>query len=274
MASHHAHSSASALTCQRCHQPLILDSTITSLTPAQYSLITSALPQPSSPSHLPATAKLNALPPSSRAAAKIWAEANNVTNSSQYRGVGDSFVLLSDSIAHPPTGPSHYSRLAPPTSPRDRHLPPENTLGPLSLASNLHDILSSKTPISHPLCTDCTSLLQQELQKQLEELSKERDAYIGFEKEIIRNRDALKSIHLNGAENLKSGDDESELGDYDLEGTDAEWEMLSKRKAELAKEEEGLKRILAEREAELARVKEKEESMKREEEAVEREETE
>jgi len=105
----------------------------------------------------------------------------------------------------------------------------------------------------------------------LEELSKERDAYINFEREITRNRDALKARGTNG--NTKT-DGSRELGGYDIEGGDEEWEELSRRKIELQKEEEDLIKVLAEKEAELGSVRQEEKAMKQEEEAVDKEETE
>jgi beclin 1 len=70
--------------------------------------------------------------------------------------------------------------------------------------------LSSRTPIDHPLCTECTTLLQSELQKELEELSRERDAYIAFERGVLRDRENLRADR-NKAE-------DGSLGEYDIEG--------------------------------------------------------
>jgi beclin 1 len=228
------------LSCQRCHQPLILDPSIADLTPSSQNLITSTLPGPSRLSTLSQDAKLAALPPSSRESAKIWHD------NTAHRNVAESFILLNESSILPVQNQSLAA------------------LGGPALASNLHTLLSSKTPISHPLCTECTALLQSELQKEVEELSRERDAYINFERGILRNRE--------GHGRRKSLDEG--LWETDLEGTGEEWEALMKRKEELEREEERLKLVLEQKEKELDQVKIEEERSKREEEQLEREEEE
>jgi beclin 1 len=46
--------------------------------------------------------------------------------------------------------------------------------------SRLFEIISSRTDIDHPICTECTEMLVDGLQKRLVEATKERDAYISF----------------------------------------------------------------------------------------------
>ena len=203
------------------------------------------MPHPSPSSSLPPSTKLSQLPPSSRASTKIWADAQ------------ESFILLSDSALGPLPGPyRHNGNPLTPLSPGDSP----------ALAANLHALLSSRIPIDLPLCTECTALLQSELQKQLEELSRERDAYIAFEKGILRNRDELTKSRKKG--------EEDELGEEDIEGTQDEFVELTRRKNELESEEESLRRVLAEKEKELDGVRAEEERVKREEDDVEREEEE
>lgn len=161
--------------------------------------------------------------------------------------MAESFIVLGDSpINLSPASSSHIAN-----SP--------------NLAANLHSILSSRTPVSHPLCVDCTGMLQVELQKELEELTRERDAYLNFEKGINRNRDDIKS------KRRKSSD---ELGEHNLEGDEEEWQDLTKRKKELEGEEARLKRILAEKENELHAMRDEELRVKEEEEELDRLETE
>ncbi|ODO07168.1 beclin 1 [Cryptococcus wingfieldii CBS 7118] len=250
--------------CQRCSQvsappacpahpqPLQL----APLSPAHYSLISSSLPDSpaSSIDDWPPFEKLAALPPSSRQSAKVWADANLSTpgaGSSRHggRSVAESFILLSDSALYPKPSPSPSIQNPPHAS---------------HLSAQLHSILSGNTPISHPLCTECTASLTAEFQKKAEELGKERDAYIGFEQGILRNREKLKSKVPSKA---KPG-----LGGHDVEGTDAEWAALTRRKKELQDEEEQLKAILEGKEKELDVAEHEEELAKAEEEEVEREE--
>ena len=134
--------------------------------------------------------------------------------------------------------------------------------------ANLHAILSSQTPVSHPLCTECTALLQAELQRQLEELTRERDAYLAFEKGILKNKESLKSSRRHTPQ------DGEGLGAYDIEGTEEDWQALHRRKRELENEEEQLKKLLAEKEKQLAKVRKEEERVKLEEEDIVKEEEE
>ena len=150
-----------------------------------------------------------------------------------------------------------------------------------TLTANLHAILSSRTPISHPLCTECTTLLQVELQKELEELSRERDAYIEFQRGVIRNRETLGKHRPDGGGASRgkgsrdgTGQNEDGLGAYDIEGTEEEWDALVRRKKELEREEEKLRAALEEQERELERAEEEAERVEREEAAMERSEDE
>ncbi|ORX36010.1 autophagy protein Apg6-domain-containing protein [Kockovaella imperatae] len=241
---------ASHLNCQRCNQPILLDPAIANLSPSTFSLITSALPSTSSQSALSPADKLAALPPASQPGARIWAAANGFASRHQaHHNVAESFVLLSDSVMHPTpslsAGPSSGQNPSP------------------ALAANLHAILSSRTPISHPLCTECTAMLQSELQRELEELTRERDAYLAFEKGIAKNRDSLRSRRRAESETL---------GEHDLEGTEEEWQALHRRKRELDGEEEALKKVLVEKEKQLAKMRQEEERVKLEEEEMKREE--
>lgn len=187
--------------------------------------------------------KLSSLPPSSRQGAAIWAESHQIA----LKPVAESFILLGESTINlPSASPSHVSN-----SP--------------NLAANLHAILSSRTPISHPLCVDCTSMLQAELQKELEELSRERDAYIHFEKGILRNREDVKGKRRQSVEGL---------GEHDLEGDEDEWQDLTKRVSELEDEEAKLRKVLAEKERELEQRRKEEDEMAEEEREVDRLETE
>lgn len=108
-------------------------------------------------------------------------------------------------------------------------------------------------------------MLQAELQKELEELSRERDAYIHFEKGILRNREDVKGKRRQSVEGL---------GEHDLEGDEDEWQDLTKRVSELEDEEAKLRKVLAEKERELEQRRKEEDEMAEEEREVDRLETE
>ena len=50
--------------------------------------------------------------------------------------------------------------------------------------NRLFEILSSRSDIDHPICTECTDLLLSQLQNRLTTATKERDAYIAFLKNL------------------------------------------------------------------------------------------
>jgi beclin 1 len=161
---------------------------------------------------------------------------------------------------------------------------PRQGLSSTELAQNLHHLISSKTPISHPICVECITLLQAELQTELDELQRERDAYIAFEQGILRNRELVQGSKSKGDRDTGRGkskgkvpdkeDVKDGLGEFDMEGTQEEWDHLIRRKKELAEEEEQLVAELRKRESELGAMREEEEAVKREEERVDNEEQE
>ncbi|WVQ85262.1 hypothetical protein IAT38_007427 [Cryptococcus sp. DSM 104549] len=266
--------SSDTYTCQRCHNALLLDPSVANITPAQYSSITSALPSPASSSGISSFEKLAALPPSSRPASKIWSDANVSTpgagpsrqaSAAGSRSVAESFILLSESALYPsPTYQAPSPSAVGVTPPHQQHL-----------AAHLHSVISSNTPISHPLCTECTTLMTGEFQKKAEDLGRERDAYIGFEQGILRNRERVRSHgNMKSREGKGKSKGEKGLGAEDVEGTDQEWEKLMRRKRELEDEEEKLKMLLEEKEGILDEVREEEKKVKAEEEEVERQENE
>lgn len=50
------------------------------------------------------------------------------------------------------------------------------------MTASLLSLLTSRTPNDHPLCADCAKALQDTLQSRLEDVQRERDAYISFER--------------------------------------------------------------------------------------------
>ena len=50
--------------------------------------------------------------------------------------------------------------------------------------ARLFEILSARSDIDHPICVECTELLVDGLQRRLEAATRERDAYVGFFKQV------------------------------------------------------------------------------------------
>jgi beclin len=119
----------------------------------------------------------------------------------------ESFVFLQDSVIR--NIPSHVSfpsqiRNSPSvdsgaTTPRN-DLPPDDVdhVNPSPLSHHLRstqrllNLLSSRTDVDHPLCAECTHILLSTLTRQLDEIKKERDGYIAFEKEAKKEKEREK----------------------------------------------------------------------------------
>jgi len=99
-----------------------------------------------------------------------------------------SFVMLTDSQVVPPSAPDRDSGAG-----RVRESPRSSVIassgagdeqGRLSskmdAAARLFEILSARSDIDHPICVECADLLLDGLQKRLNSVTKERDAYVEF----------------------------------------------------------------------------------------------
>ena len=104
-----------------------------------------------------------------------------------------SFVMLTDSQVVSPQhalngqeeaqakqGPKQMDGISVDTS-----TDPKQTLShQIESTTRLYEILSSRSDIDHPICTECTELLLSQLQSRLSASTKERDAYISFLKTL------------------------------------------------------------------------------------------
>ncbi|KAI5453591.1 Vacuolar protein sorting-associated protein atg6 [Naganishia albida] len=194
-----------AYTCQRCKQPLLLDASLSDLSQSQYDIIAGSLPpeeqdDPSSSlTQLEKLARIPALPESKAAYLSTLQEReqrrkdrHHPQQSRQHVGVGghrhpaESFVLLSQSQIAPPaphdTVPGiHRSKTTLGIGSASRPTKPAPS-GKQNMTASLLSLLTSRTPNDHPLCADCAKALQDTLQSRLEDVQRERDAYISFER--------------------------------------------------------------------------------------------
>ncbi|KAJ3999635.1 autophagy protein Apg6-domain-containing protein [Lentinula boryana] len=209
-----------SVVCQQCKEPLQLDASLVDLAPSAYDTIIASLPPRSSSTHarhatdaeklqqLSAPASVKEIwrnsqgSPSAVASLSPKAQGKQPQNSSV--SPHDSFVLLQDSVVHhtpsvttPARSKKGSIKTKGPSNPAPVSKPPEtvapNSNSPLShhLRSTvrLFNLISSRTDIDHPLCAECTQVLLNTLQRQLDETKKERDGYIAFEKEVRKERD-------------------------------------------------------------------------------------
>lgn len=104
-----------------------------------------------------------------------------------------SFVILTDSQVVPPQTASASHDSSQPKqnisraniAPHDPSNDPKQTLShQIESTTRLFEVLSSRSDIDHPICTECTELLLSSLQARLSAATKERDAYIAFLKNL------------------------------------------------------------------------------------------
>lgn len=101
-----------------------------------------------------------------------------------------SFVMLTDSQVVPPqpTINGHETKTKSKQAgaiPQDPSSDPKQSLShQIESTTRLFEILSSRSDIDHPICTECTDLLLTSLQSRLSASVKERDAYITFLKSL------------------------------------------------------------------------------------------
>ncbi|KAL7411274.1 autophagy protein Apg6-domain-containing protein [Mrakia frigida] len=218
------------VTCQSCRQPLQLDPSLLGIQQSQYMLISSSLPNPPPPSPLSRLDRITQLhAPSSSKQAYLAVTSSPSPSSSRPSPhkpsrltPADSFVLLppsanlpsSSSSSTTPTTPSFASSSTANTPTNKEEKPTKQTL-----ITSLLELVSSRTDTDHPLCSECARLLQEVLKERLEDVKRERDGYIAFERKFkgaenggrkgeeevegLRRRvEELKQTHLSSLSSL------------------------------------------------------------------------
>lgn len=103
-----------------------------------------------------------------------------------------SFVMLTESQVVPPRATTNGNGTPSKSKPQKRNAnaeePPNREQPKLSQqiesTTRLFEILSARSDIDHPICTECTDLLLSQLQGRLSSATKERDTYISFLKSL------------------------------------------------------------------------------------------
>ncbi|KAL8947818.1 MAG: hypothetical protein Q9222_005945 [Ikaeria aurantiellina] len=113
-----------------------------------------------------------------------------------------SFVMLTDSQVVPPqaalSGPGNAQSKKPSqkhtTSTENSDVEPPKISQQIESTTRLFEILSARSDIDHPICTECTDLLLSQLQFRLTSATKERDTYISFLKNLNTTAPTPSSI--------------------------------------------------------------------------------
>ncbi|KAH7403200.1 autophagy protein Apg6-domain-containing protein [Cadophora sp. MPI-SDFR-AT-0126] len=192
--------------CQKCRTPLRLDSSLEDLNPAAFDLLVGASSQPlkNIPSSRPAypqerkqlydRVSRNANSPTFKRTITSPRRSDTASSDAVRSGPGNpamSFVMLTESQVVPPavvksledTNPKHH-RQDESSGMDGTHDEGKAMSQDMERASRLFEILSARSDIDHPVCTECTDLLVSGLQRRLEAATKERDAYVGFLKQV------------------------------------------------------------------------------------------
>jgi hypothetical protein len=138
-----------------------------------------AQPVPSPLSRQDRLAQLHA--PATSKQAYISATSSRTPQSARLPGPAESFVLLPPSAAVPTSSPVKSS-FPSASSPTSTTAAKEEKPTKQTLISSLLELVSSRTDTDHPLCSECARLLQEVLKERLEDVKKERDGYIAFER--------------------------------------------------------------------------------------------
>ncbi|EGD96115.1 hypothetical protein TESG_03574 [Trichophyton tonsurans CBS 112818] len=226
--------------CQKCRTPLKLDSSLEELNPAAYDLLVGSTGKStlnpaglarSRPSY-PPERKERYDQASQRVTSPVYKK--EIPASSRHgRGTpesgaqdpasGMSFVMLNESLHA-----SSYQSNGPGQQPRGRHKGQETSgvqpqsheilfADQVERTARIFEIVSARSDIDHPICTDCTEMLVDGLQSQLATATKERDAYISFLKSLntsIPSADEMAAVNETLEATLKA---EAEAFDQLLE---------------------------------------------------------
>lgn len=182
--------------CQKCKTPLKLDSSLEDLNPASFKILADAAPTlalkaPDEPHSTAARQRRqqyeevskHAGPPMHKRTVSASQHAGHKVNPDM------SYIMLSESqIA--PEGPGEILQ----TPTKKKSIPkkaeaPNGGLGEepgvtfsqqRETVARLFEILSSRSDIDHPICSECTELLLDGFQKRQASVIRERDAYVEF----------------------------------------------------------------------------------------------
>jgi beclin 1 len=150
--------------------------------------------------------------------------------------------MLSDSQL----APEHTDAISPRKKASSKPEPPKITDGQVSWSQNMHmtstlfEILSVRSDIDHPICSECTEILLEALQTRQMGVSRERDAYVEFlkrarqdlpsEEEQAKTKRALEDARRQekrALEELEALEAEKSRMEDEITALDAEAEALN-----------------------------------------------
>lgn len=256
------HSTIWRMYCQKCRIPLKLDSSLEDLNPAAFDLLVG-----STGKSLPDTSttrpkypqerkdlydKVNSLPVSPISKRSIPPPRyGGAKNDGRDRGNPDmSFIEITESQVVPPQQlnfqdqlSSNYNRNSIEHAEDIKSGDHDGSLShDMEIAQRLFSILSARSDIDHPICTECTSLLLSSMTARLSASTKERDAYIGFLKSLQSPSSTIPTAEDVAAaeKSLIETLDKEKAAFEELKGLEAEKRELENEIAELEEQSQAL----------------------------------
>lgn len=112
----------------------------------------------------------------------------------------------------------------------------------MEISQRLFSILSARSDIDHPICTECTSLLLSSMTARLNASTKERDAYMGFLKTLQSSSSPIPTAEdVTAAEkSLKETLDKEKAAFEELKSLEAEKHELESEIAQLEEKSQAL----------------------------------
>ncbi|KAK1597467.1 autophagy protein Apg6 [Colletotrichum navitas] len=246
--------------CQKCRTPLKLDSSLEDLNPAAYDLLVASSSQqppkktPSSRPYHPQDGQRKVLYDrvSQNAPSPTFKRHAGGPSNSAQRDSTMSFIYLTESqVAQPvlsrPEPSSANAKNASDAKSASKGQDDQRAgskAHEMERISKLFEILSARSDIDHPICVECTEMLVEGLQKKLEISSRERDAYVGFLKQVQGDRPSEEDLKAQN-EALKKAKEAEAAAMADLlrlekekAAVDAEIIALEEESQQLDREEE------------------------------------
>ncbi|GAB7364441.1 hypothetical protein MBLNU230_g4982t1 [Neophaeotheca triangularis] len=240
--------------CQKCRTPLKLDGSLEDLNPASFKILADAAPvlqpkEPDAPRSAAAKERRQLYDEASQEAGQpIHKRLSSLGQHSGSKAKPDmSYIMLSDSqIAAPDESFANETKggaKKPPSTAQTGDAPLSQKM---ETVTRLFEIMSARSDIDQPVCSDCTELLVDGLQKRQSSVARERDAYVDFLKQVqrdiptdeekaqtskdledaqLREKQALEELEALEAEKAKMEDEIAAL-DAEAEDLDEEEERF------------------------------------------------
>lgn len=243
------------LCCQKCKTSLRIDASLEHLNPASFKILADAAPvlEPKAPE-----------PPRSAAAKErkqlydaVSSQAGPPVHRRDVRSTRASssgklnpdmsYIMLSDSQVVPNILGAKKSSERPESA---NVADGQTSLSQeMETTMRLFEILSARSDIDHPICSECTELLLEGLQKRQAAVSRERDAYVGFLKnaqqdlpteeekaKVKRDLEVAKQREKQALAELEALEAEKARMEDELAALDAEAESLDEEENQFWRE--------------------------------------